>query len=59
MAMLAKQERLRMSERTKEGLQRASRAGTLERPRIDANIKRLEFCRGRAYLCMGSRPKQI
>ena len=46
MATLAKQERLRISERTKAGLQRARRAGkTLGRPRVrvDANkLRRLK-----------------
>ncbi len=38
MATLAKQERLRISERTKAGLQRARRAGkTLGRPRVDVD----------------------
>jgi DNA invertase Pin-like site-specific DNA recombinase len=43
MATLAKQERLRISERTKAGLQRARRAGkVLGRPRVDVDIKRLK-----------------
>lgn len=46
MATLAKQERLRISERTKAGLQRARRAGkTLGRPRVEVNpdmLKRLQ-----------------
>jgi DNA invertase Pin-like site-specific DNA recombinase len=42
MATLAKQERLRISERTKAGLQRARRAGrVLGRPRVDMDLKRL------------------
>jgi DNA invertase Pin-like site-specific DNA recombinase len=42
MATLAKQERLRISERTKAGLQRARRAGkTLGRPRVEVNVPRL------------------
>ena len=42
MATLAKQERLRISERTKAGLQRARRAGTvLGRPRVEVDVKRL------------------
>ena len=42
MATLAKQERLRISERTKAGLQRARRAGkTLGRPRVDVDLARL------------------
>lgn len=42
MATLAKQERLRISERTKAGLQRARRAGkVLGRPRVNVDVKRL------------------
>ena len=42
MATLAKQERLRISERTKAGLQRARRAGkVLGRPRVDVDLNRL------------------
>jgi DNA invertase Pin-like site-specific DNA recombinase len=42
MATLAKQERLRISERTKAGLQRARRAGkTLGRPRVEVDLPRL------------------
>jgi DNA invertase Pin-like site-specific DNA recombinase len=42
MATLAKQERLRISERTKAGLQRARRAGkVLGRPRVEVNVKKL------------------
>lgn len=42
MATLAKQERLRISERTKAGLQRARRAGkVLGRPRVDVDMQRL------------------
>lgn len=42
MATLAKQERLRISERTKAGLQRARRAGTvLGRPRVDVDRVKL------------------
>jgi DNA invertase Pin-like site-specific DNA recombinase len=42
MATLAKQERLRISERTKAGLQRARRAGkTLGRPRIEVDVRKL------------------
>src|SRR5947209_9297242 len=42
MATLAKQERLRISERTKAGLQRARRAGkVLGRPRVEVDIKKL------------------
>lgn len=42
MATLAKQERLRISERTKAGLQRAKRAGkVLGRPRVDVNVQKL------------------
>jgi DNA invertase Pin-like site-specific DNA recombinase len=42
MATLAKQERLRISERTKAGLRRARRAGkVLGRPRVDVDVKRL------------------
>lgn len=42
MATLAKQERLRISERTKAGLQRARRAGkVLGRPRVEVNFKKL------------------
>lgn len=42
MATLAKQERLRISERTKAGLQRARRAGkVLGRPRVEVDVKRL------------------
>ena len=42
MATLAKQEKLRISERTKAGLQRARRAGkTLGRPRVDVDIEKL------------------
>jgi DNA invertase Pin-like site-specific DNA recombinase len=41
-ATLAKQERLRISERTKAGLQRARRAGkVIGRPRVDVDVKRL------------------
>jgi DNA invertase Pin-like site-specific DNA recombinase len=43
MATLAKQERLRISERTKAGLQRARRAGkALGRPRVDVDVERLQ-----------------
>jgi DNA invertase Pin-like site-specific DNA recombinase len=46
MATLAKQERQRISERTKAGLQRARRAGTiLGRPRVDVDVKRLRALR--------------
>jgi DNA invertase Pin-like site-specific DNA recombinase len=46
MATLAKQERLRISERTKAGLQRAIRAGkTLGRPRLDLNVEKLKRLR--------------
>ena len=42
MATLAKQERLRISERTKAGLQRARRAGrVLGRPRVDVDVQKL------------------
>ena len=42
MATLAKQERLRISERTKAGLQRARRAGkVLGRPRVEVNVEKL------------------
>jgi DNA invertase Pin-like site-specific DNA recombinase len=42
MPTLAKQERQRISERTKAGLQRAKRAGkTLGRPRVEVNFKKL------------------
>jgi DNA invertase Pin-like site-specific DNA recombinase len=41
-ATLAKQQRLRISERSKAGLRRARRAGTiLERRRVDVDVKRL------------------
>jgi DNA invertase Pin-like site-specific DNA recombinase len=43
MATLAKQERLRISERTKAGLQRARRAGkVLGRPRVELDIAKLK-----------------
>jgi DNA invertase Pin-like site-specific DNA recombinase len=43
MATLAKQERLRTSERTKAGLQRARRAEkVLGRPRLDVKIENLK-----------------
>jgi DNA invertase Pin-like site-specific DNA recombinase len=43
MATLAKQERLRISERTKAGLQRAKRAGkVLGRPRVEVNLPKLQ-----------------
>ena len=43
MATLAKQERLRISERTKAGLQRARRAGkVLGRPRVGVNLGKLK-----------------
>jgi DNA invertase Pin-like site-specific DNA recombinase len=46
MATLAKQERLRISERTKAGLQRARRAGkTLGRPRVDIDVKKVRHLR--------------
>ena len=46
MATLAKQERLRISERTKAGLQRARRAGkTLGRPRVDVDTAKLNHLR--------------
>lgn len=46
MATLAKQERLRISERTKAGLQRARRAGkTLGRPRVDVDTTKLNHLR--------------
>ena len=46
MATLAKQERLRISERTKAGLQRARRAGkTLGRPRVKVDIQKLRRLR--------------
>lgn len=46
MATLAKQERLRISERTKAGLQRARRAGkTLGRPRVDVDTAELNRLR--------------
>jgi DNA invertase Pin-like site-specific DNA recombinase len=42
MATLAKQERLRISERTKAGLQRARRAGkVLGRPRVEVDVAKL------------------
>ncbi|MFL6451708.1 MAG: recombinase family protein [Bryobacteraceae bacterium] len=42
MATLAKQERLRISERTKAGLQRARRAGkVLGRPRVELDVAKL------------------
>src|SRR5439155_26056257 len=42
MATLAKQERLRISERTKAGLQRARRAGkVLGRPRVEVDVVKL------------------
>src|SRR3954447_17871299 len=42
MATLAKQERLRISERTKAGLQRARRAGkVLGRPRVEVDVEKL------------------
>jgi DNA invertase Pin-like site-specific DNA recombinase len=42
MATLARQERLRISERTKAGLQRARRAGkVLGRPRVEVDIEKL------------------
>lgn len=42
MATLAKQERLRISERTKAGLSRARRAGkVLGRPRVDVDVPKL------------------
>src|SRR5690349_13308576 len=47
MATLAKQERLRISERTKAGLQRARRAGkVLGRPRVDVDAQRLRRLQG-------------
>jgi len=50
MATLAKQERLRISERTKAGLQRARRAGTvLGRPRVDVDVKRLRALQEQGY----------
>jgi DNA invertase Pin-like site-specific DNA recombinase len=43
MATLAKQERLRISERTKTGLQRARRAGkVLGRPRVAVDVAKLQ-----------------
>jgi DNA invertase Pin-like site-specific DNA recombinase len=43
MATLAKQERLRISERTKAGLQRVRRAGkVLGRPRVEVDIDKLQ-----------------
>jgi len=43
MATLAKQERLRISERTKAGLQRARRAGKiLGRPRVKVDVRQLQ-----------------
>jgi DNA invertase Pin-like site-specific DNA recombinase len=46
MATLAKQERLRISERTKAGLQRARRAGkTLGRPRVHVDTAKLNHLR--------------
>jgi DNA invertase Pin-like site-specific DNA recombinase len=55
MATLAKQERLRISERTNAGLQRARRAGiVLGRPRVDVDVKRL-----RALQDQGSSLRQI
>jgi DNA invertase Pin-like site-specific DNA recombinase len=48
MATLAKQERLRISERTKAGLQRARRAGkVLGRPRVDVDISKLRKLQGK------------
>jgi uncharacterized protein YjbI with pentapeptide repeats len=42
MATLAKQERLRISERTKAGLQRARKAGAVPgRPRVEVGVKKL------------------
>lgn len=50
MATLAKQERLRISERTKAGLQRARRAGkTLGRPRVEVDVKRLRALQEQGY----------
>ena len=46
MATLAKQERQRISERTKAGLRRARRHGkVLGRPRLDVNVKELQKLR--------------
>jgi DNA invertase Pin-like site-specific DNA recombinase len=50
MATLAKQERLRISERTKAGLQRARRAGkTLGRPRVDVDTAKLGKLRNSGF----------
>jgi DNA invertase Pin-like site-specific DNA recombinase len=50
MATLAKQERLRISERTKAGLQRARRAGkTLGRPRVEINADKIRRLRKRGF----------
>jgi DNA invertase Pin-like site-specific DNA recombinase len=47
MATLAKQERLRISERTKAGLQRARRAGkVLGRPRVEVDLEKLQRLQG-------------
>src|SRR5438270_13222128 len=47
MATLAKQERLRISERTKAGLQRARRAGkVLGRPRVEVDVEKLRKLQG-------------
>jgi DNA invertase Pin-like site-specific DNA recombinase len=48
MATLAKQERLRISERTKAGLQRARRAGKmLGRPRVELDVDKILRLRNR------------
>src|SRR3954470_12867620 len=50
MATLAKQERLRISERTKAGLQRARRAGkVLGRPRVEVDVVKLIALQGSGY----------
>ena len=52
MATLAKQERLRISERTKAGLHRARRAGkVLGRPRVEVDVVKLKRCRRTGTRC--------
>jgi DNA invertase Pin-like site-specific DNA recombinase len=59
MATLAKQERPRISERTKAGLQRARRAGkVLGRPRVDVDVSQLRQLQEKGFSLRGIAAKE-
>jgi DNA invertase Pin-like site-specific DNA recombinase len=59
MATLAKQERLRISERTKAGLQRARRAGkVLGRPRVNVDVVKLRQLQEKGFSLRGIAAKE-